>query len=70
MQRLCLSRQFEQQLFTNADSNTMTSLSYIRIDDADHIIAVFSDDTEMDVTTLFSESVIDDYRAHDVLIRC
>lgn len=48
----------------------MNTLSHVYIDDADHIIAVFSDDSEMDVTNLFSEAMIQDYSDHSILKRC
>jgi flagellar hook protein FlgE len=71
MQRLCLARNFETELFANSDSHTqMNKLSHVRIDDDGNIIAVFSDNSELDVTALFSAAMVEDYREHAILVRC
>jgi hypothetical protein len=70
MQRFCLSRQLEDRLSSTGSHHALNTLSHVYIDDADHIIAVFSDDSEMDVTNLFSEAMIQDYSDHSILKRC
>ncbi|MBD3671674.1 MAG: hypothetical protein HUJ29_12965 [Gammaproteobacteria bacterium] len=69
MQRLCLSHHYTHQL-VSPSTEDINTLSHVRIDDNGNIIAVFNDDSELDVTSLFSESMIDDYREHKILERC
>lgn len=71
MQHLCLSRRFREQLLDpTLQRDDMNALSHVRVDDGGKIIAVFKDESELDVTDLFSESMIDDYRDHSVLEHC
>jgi hypothetical protein len=47
----------------------MNALSHLHLRENGSIVAVFTDDTSMDVTELFPKSVIDSYRSHNILVR-
>jgi hypothetical protein len=53
MHSFCLFGEHEKQAPKTMAQRSSNTLSHVYIDDAGHIIAVFSDDTEMDVTKLF-----------------
>lgn len=49
----------------HADMNT---LSYLSIQENGTVIAVYTDNSSMDVTELFPASIIDSYRSHNILV--
>jgi len=66
--RLCnKSNSRYNSLHHNSDNG---SLEYLRIEDNGSIFAVFTDDSEMDVSELFPQTTLDDYKDHHILETC
>jgi len=70
MERLRIAKDFGKKTSTNDKNSKMDTLSYVQVDDNGRIIAVFNDNTTMDVSELFSSSMINDYKNHNILVRC
>jgi len=53
------------------DSNAKDEhLEYLRIEDNGTILAVFSDDSEIDISKLFPQTILEDYKEHHILEQC
>ncbi|MBD3671673.1 MAG: hypothetical protein HUJ29_12960 [Gammaproteobacteria bacterium] len=48
----------------------MDRLDHISLEENGRIVAVFTDQTTMDVSDLFPLEIITSYRSHDILIHC
>jgi hypothetical protein len=48
----------------------MNGLSHLSLQEDGRVLAVFTDDSTLDVTELFPAAIIDSYRSHDILIKC
>lgn len=70
MERLRIATEIASKASYTDRQNAMDTLSYVQVDDAGRIIAVFNDNTTMDVSELFSSSMINDYKNHKILVRC
>jgi len=70
MERLRIAKDFGNKASGKENKIGMDTLSYVQIDDNGRIIAVFDDNTTMDVSELFSSSMINDYKNHNILVRC
>ena len=70
MKRLRLSSN-SNNIFSSLDSNSEHgNLDYLRIEDNGTILAVFTDDSEIDISELFPVTVLDDYKDHKILESC
>lgn len=69
MQRLRLCHQSNNAFAAVANSND-GHLNYLRIDDNGTIVAVFKDNSEIDISELFPQAVLDDYKEHHILESC
>ncbi|MBD3671672.1 MAG: hypothetical protein HUJ29_12955 [Gammaproteobacteria bacterium] len=70
MERLRIASNMIKRAFDSNDSKEMDTLDYVQVDDNGNIVAVFSDNTTLDVSELFSSSMINDYKEHNILVRC
>lgn len=70
MERLRIAKDFGNKTSTSEKKTRMDTLSYVQVDDNGRIIAVFDDNTTMDISELFSSSMINDYKSHNILVRC
>jgi len=70
MKRLRLSGN-SNNMFGSLNSNSDNGhLDYLRIEDNGTITAVFTDDSEIDISELFPVTVLDDYKDHKILESC
>ena len=60
MEQLKTDQQTSPQATRPRAAKDTTGLSYVRVDEEGRIIAVFSDETEMNVSDLFANSMRDD----------
>lgn len=71
MERLRIAPEIGNKMIHATDKvSDLDTLAYVQVDDNGSIIAVFNDNTEMDVSELFSNSMINDYKNHKILVRC
>jgi len=70
MERLRIAMDVGKQVERPERISGMDTLSYVQVDDNGCIIAVFNDNTTIDVSELFSSSMINDYKNHNILVRC
>ena len=47
----------------------MNALSYLHLQENGSVVAVFTDNSSMDVTELFPAAIIDSYRSHNILVQ-
>lgn len=66
--RLCSQSNNAFNIFDNNSSNG--HLEHLRIEDNGIILAVFTDDSEIDISELFPLAVLDDYKEHNILESC
>jgi hypothetical protein len=70
MERLRIAINLANRELQNNKHSNLDSLAYVQVDDNGSISAVFNDNTVMDVSELFSSSMINDYKNHKILVRC
>jgi len=70
MKRLCLSSKLNNGLLSFKTSDAESCLTHLRIDDNDCVYAVYSDNSEMDISELFPTAILDDYKDHKILEVC
>ncbi|MDH5359859.1 MAG: hypothetical protein OEX03_04800 [Gammaproteobacteria bacterium] len=70
MKRLRLCNKSNTRYNTLHHNDNNGSLEYLRIEDNGSIFAVFTDDSEMDVSELFPQTTLDDYKDHHILETC
>ena len=70
MKRLRLCNKSNGRYDTRHHNSDNGSLEYLRIEDNGSIFAVFTDDSEMDVSELFPLTTLDDYKDHHILETC
>jgi hypothetical protein len=70
MERLRIAMDVSKASFSSPHASNMDGLDYVQVDDNGSIIAVFNDNTTIDVSELFSSSMINDYKNHKILVRC
>jgi hypothetical protein len=70
MERLRIATDISNKAVNPSNHSNMDTLAYVQVDDNGSIIAVFNDNTTMDVSELFSNSMINDYKNHKILVRC
>ena len=70
MKRLRLCNKSNSRYNTQHHDSSNGSLEYLRIEDNGSIFAVFTDDSEMDVSELFPQTTLDDYKDHHILETC